>query len=97
MLIVEEVLGATRLVLVLKLSHALDQRVKFLIGQVRHQWPNSCLQITSQCIKSTVHHRTSAEPDAPVATSVPYRAPMIDSALLAGSKRSAATSHLRGR
>ena|SRR5919198_1299162 len=74
---VEEILGAAGFVLVLKLRHAFDQCVELFIGQVRHQRPNSCLEITSQRIKPAIHHRKSVETNNPVATSMPCGAPMI--------------------
>ena len=73
---VEEVFGAASLVFVLELRHALDQRVELFVGQVRHERPNSCLEITPQCIKPTIQGPISVESKKFEATSVPRGAPM---------------------
>lgn len=51
----EKVFGATCLIFVLELRHALDQRAKLLIAQVGYQRPNSYLEIAAQCVQPTIH------------------------------------------
>jgi hypothetical protein len=72
----EEIFGATRLVLVLELRHALDQRVKLLVTQIGHQRSNPSLQVPPQCIQPTIHCPVSVESKEYVATSMPSRTSM---------------------
>jgi hypothetical protein len=51
----EEIFGPPRFVFVLELRHALDQGVKLLVIEIRHQRSNPNFQVPPQCIQPTIH------------------------------------------